>query len=97
MTIFDRTRLKRATVGKIVPSLLAILLVASCGAPQVDVLGPAQVSDDRTARPSGSRFSREALDAMNFALKWELETKRRNFVHMALQGDALYAVTSDHL
>ncbi|MCZ6690168.1 MAG: PQQ-binding-like beta-propeller repeat protein [Planctomycetota bacterium] len=97
MTIFERTRLKRATVGKIAASLLAILLGASCGAPQVDDGGPAQVSDDRTARPRGSRFSREALDAMNFALKWELETKRQNFVHMALQGDALYAVTSDHL
>lgn len=79
------------TTALLILTLLALAL--GCGSPQSRVVGPPEIAPP----PQETQwFKPEGLDRMNFSLKWELETKRADFVHMNLQDDALYAVTADH-
>lgn len=78
--------------NKIVPCAALCVMIAACSAPQAKKKGPAKAEDVEAS----TWFNTEALDLMNFTLKWPLPTQRRNFISMTLQGGALYAVTSDH-
>ena len=74
--------------------LATLVLLASCGS--TDEKGPARLERAQTGGGRVKFSEGGLLDRMNFDLKWELETRARNFVAMALQDDALYALTADH-
>ena len=77
-------------------AILAIIVAfAACGGPQKRG-GPAKLEAPKTGGGKAQFSKGSALARMNFELKWELETRKRNFVAMTLEDDAIYALTADH-